>query len=352
MLLLLSIVVVFAVNSEHIKADTRPNIVLLFPDQWRFDWADQYFINNLELHTPSFSSIISNGTRFINTCVGAPVCAPSRACIAAGKEYDHTGVPSNGHDFPKNEVTIYKLLQNAGYYTMVSGKDDLTKASGPGINGTYRLTELGFDDGRRCIGKGGGALFKDYPNVRDPFSTYLSEHYNENDNKNETEWQITYECEEKKVCCTSNGDNGYICPTPINVHTNSYEDNWITMETLNMFDNMTTMNKDKKPWFAQINWAGPHPPFIILEAMNKTVNNRTYPYPINGTEDAEQMMIARRDYVAEIENLDNAFKVVMDKVRDMGQDVYDNTIFCVSSDHGMIVWEFDLLFFRENAIKL
>eukprot|EP01084_Bolivina_argentea_P035866 66411_1 len=108
-------------------ADNRPNFLLLFPDEWRFDWADSYFIQNLSLNTPTFSSIVQNGTRFVHTSVGSPLCAPSRACIAAGKEYDYTGVPSNSHDFPVNETTFYKLLQNNGYWVMVSGKDDLTK---------------------------------------------------------------------------------------------------------------------------------------------------------------------------------------------------------------------------------
>ena len=82
-------------DCTEIRDDTRPNIVLLITDQWRFDWADQYYVNNLSIKTPTFDSIVKNGTRFVNTCVGSPVCAPSRACIAAGKEYDHTRVWSN-----------------------------------------------------------------------------------------------------------------------------------------------------------------------------------------------------------------------------------------------------------------
>ena len=125
-----------------IFGDKRPNFVLLFPDEWRFDWADQYFINNLSIKTPTFQSIVKNGTRFIHTAVGSPLCAPSRGCIAAGKEYDYTGVWSNSYDFPENETTFYKLLQNNGYWTMLSGKDDLTKKSGCGKDGKYGIKEF------------------------------------------------------------------------------------------------------------------------------------------------------------------------------------------------------------------
>ena len=73
---------------------------------------------------------------------------------------------------------------------------------------------------------------------------------------------------------------------------------------------------------------------IITESMNETVNNRTYPYPMNSTEDPLEMQVTRRDYTAEIENLDRSFNIIINKFRELGQ--YDNTVFCVSSDHGMV----------------
>ena len=141
------------------------------------------------------------------------------------------------------------------------------------------------------------------------------------------------------MCCTQNGDSGHTCPVPVNVHTNSYQDNWVTQATLDLLNNIPS-NQSNKPWFIQVNWAGPHPPFIILDTMNKTVNNRTYPYPLNGTENMQDIMIARQDYAAEIINLDIAFKTVIDKVRDIGD--YDNTIFCITSDHGEMLGDFNL----------
>ena len=73
--------------------------------------------------------------------------------------------------------------------------------------------------------------------------------------------------------------------------------------------------------------------------MNETVNDRMYPYPMNCNLSFEDMMIARRDYTAEIENLDAAFKTVIDKVRERGE--YENTVICVSSDHGEMLGDFD-----------
>eukprot|EP01084_Bolivina_argentea_P024688 45963_1 len=325
-----SVALLYFLGVPSKSADNRPNILLLFPDQWRFDWADQYFISNLEINTPTFDSIVKNGTRFVHTTVAAPLCAPSRACIASGKEYDYTGVPSNKYDFPENETTIYKLLQNNNYWVMVSGKDDLTKESGCGVDGTYRLNELGFNDQRRCKGKADD--MSSYPTPSDPFAVYLSQHYHINNGVNVTEWNITKEC--FKHCCSDNA-----CPEWINVDEGSYEDNWITDRTMEMLDSIPK-NASNMPWYLQINWAGPHPKFIITKSMNKSINNRSYAYPINATENANDMLVTRRDYSAEIENLDKAFSKIIDKVRELGQ--YDNTVFCVSSDHGEMLGDFNL----------
>eukprot|EP01083_Nonionella_stella_P241433 843135_1 len=84
-------------------SDTRPNILLLFPDEWRFDWTDNFYVNDLDLNTPTFNSIVSKGVRFVNTIVASPVCTPSRSCLASGKEYDFAGTPENMMDFPTNQ---------------------------------------------------------------------------------------------------------------------------------------------------------------------------------------------------------------------------------------------------------
>eukprot|EP01083_Nonionella_stella_P065902 173080_1 len=84
--------------------------LLLFPDAWRFDWADDYFIHNLSIRTPIFDAIVANGTRFVHTIVASPLCAPSRSCIASGKEYDFCGVPSNSFNFPTHQIKTQFII--------------------------------------------------------------------------------------------------------------------------------------------------------------------------------------------------------------------------------------------------
>eukprot|EP00971_Amphidinium_carterae_P261073 5178917-Amphidinium_carterae.1 len=77
---------------------TTPNLLLLFPDQWRSDWDGLTNGSNGQenpLRMPTVRRLASLGTRFTRAIVPSPVCAPSRSCMASGREYDRTAVPDN-----------------------------------------------------------------------------------------------------------------------------------------------------------------------------------------------------------------------------------------------------------------
>ena len=116
---------------------------------------------------PNIRKIAKEGTRFTTAYVPAPVCAPSRSCLAAGREYDYAGVLNNfDNDYPVNQTTFYKAIRESGYHVLASGKDDLTKATYLGLtsnysgcpdckegDGKYHLKQLGFSDAKRYAGK-------------------------------------------------------------------------------------------------------------------------------------------------------------------------------------------------------
>ena len=231
-----TLLLLLSIYCAILNGDDRPNILLLFPDEWRFDWADNFYLKDLNINTPTFQMVVANGTRFINTLVGSPVCAPSRGCLATGKEYDYSGMEQNMQDLPENQTTFYTLLQQNGYYTMITGKDDLTKLTGVGVDGSYSAKELGFSAQHRCLDKTALPVF--YPNVTDPFTAYLS---------NQSLYNITDQCYED-FCCTdwpSNNPPLYECPQSIDVPTNAYQDNWFTWNPLDLLSN----KPDNMPWF-------------------------------------------------------------------------------------------------------
>ncbi len=65
----------------------------------------------------------------------------------------------------------------------------------------------------------------------------------------------------------------------------SFLDDWINDRTKELFDRRPL----DKPWFLQVNYAGPHPPFSLLESMAKSVENKDYAQPIDSRFPADQM---------------------------------------------------------------
>ena len=79
----------------------KPNILLFVLDQWRYDWDGMHPdtpTGPLPLRMPFLESVAKRGTRFTQAYVPSPLCAPVRACLASGKEYDEAGVYDNHAD--------------------------------------------------------------------------------------------------------------------------------------------------------------------------------------------------------------------------------------------------------------
>lgn len=254
----LLVIVATLTSATATLAVRPPNILLLFPDQWRWDWASTAY--GVPLRMPIFDALAANGTRFSQAYVPSPLCAPSRACLASGREYDYAGVPDNfSNDYPLNETTIYSLLAAAGYRTMTAGKDDLTKASGPGINGTFHETALGFVAGARTCGKD-DVLSGGVPH--DPYGAFCNRTSISVDGREETLWHVL-QSDSSHCCSDADGAAGYDCTVPTEFPQPDYEDQYIAAGAISLLD----ARPPGVPWFLQVNFAGPHPPFIVTAGL-------------------------------------------------------------------------------------
>ena len=77
------------------------------------------------------------------------------------------------------------------------------------------------------------------------------------------------------LTCCLDAPKTQVCSTPLVLPPALYEDNWVGNHALAMLQ----ARPDNQPWFMQINWPGPHPPFIVNEQMIRTTANKTYPPP-------------------------------------------------------------------------
>ena len=128
------------------------NILFLFPDQHRFDFLGTN--PKVPVRTPNIDALARRGVRITNAVCPSPLCAPSRACLAAGKRYHRCRVPDNGHDYPPDQPTYYQRLRDAGYQVCGVGKFDLHKATMDwGLDGTRSIADWGFTAGIDNEGK-------------------------------------------------------------------------------------------------------------------------------------------------------------------------------------------------------
>jgi arylsulfatase A-like enzyme len=246
------------------------------------------------------------------------LCAPSRACLAAGKEYDNCGVINNGQNYPIEQTTFYTLLRDSGYHVMGCGKFDLRKpAKSWGRDGKHRvggkcyINIWGFSDGIDSGGKHDGvdAYRK---GIIEPYTAFLAE-------RNLAE--IHSEDFRRR--------HNFKTTTPTPLPDDAYVDNWIAENGLEFLKKAPL----DKPWFLQVNFNGPHPPMDITKRMKDRWRGVTFPGPNGSAEiSPEKHSQIRQNYAAMIENIDRCIGLYIEYLRKTGR--LENTLIVYSSDHG------------------
>jgi arylsulfatase A len=134
--------------AQQIHAQKRPNILLIMTDDQGV--GDIGIHNNDLLKTPNMDAIAKQGAEFKQFIVNFN-CSPTRASMLTGRDNYRTGVVGVTETSPlmkSSEVTIAKLLIEAGYSTGIFGKWHL------GDSYPMRPSDKGFQE--TLIHKGGG----------------------------------------------------------------------------------------------------------------------------------------------------------------------------------------------------
>ncbi|MSV28027.1 MAG: DUF229 domain-containing protein [Bryobacterales bacterium] len=300
-------------------APKPPNFLFLFPDQHRYDWLSGNSV--LPVQTPNLDSIAARGVRFSKAFVASPLCAPSRACLASGKEYGRCRVRNNGENYPVEQTTYYRLLRDAGYHVAACGKVDLHKATQDwGLDGKRLLPEWGFSDGINNEGKG-DAINSGAVTPKGPYMAYL--HKRGLAAAHVADFRLR-------------NKDGYAATWPTPLPEEAYCDNWVASNGLDL---LRRAPRDK-PWHLVVNFTGPHNPVDITPRMERSVRERTYPQPNGSTEFTQSIHnTIRQNYTAMVENIDRLVGLFVDEVRRRGE--LDNTIVVFSSDHGEMLGDHD-----------
>ncbi|UXX79370.1 sulfatase [Reichenbachiella carrageenanivorans] len=127
-----------ALTTSEVSTSTRPNILWIFSEDLS-PFMGCYGDTINEGHTPVIDQLASEGVLFTKAYATAPVCSASRSAIITGMMQTTTGTHNHrssrtvdGQIVPE-ELRIYladsiktlpELMQEAGYFTFNSGKDD------------------------------------------------------------------------------------------------------------------------------------------------------------------------------------------------------------------------------------
>jgi arylsulfatase A-like enzyme len=141
-------VVLAAAAAQGEPAGKRPNIVVIVADDLGYGDICGYSCKGFE--TPHIDSLGTNGVRFTDGHVTAPVCSPSRAGFITGRYQQRFGHEFNagaaarcekmGLGLPTSQTTLPDALKKAGYATGMVGKSHL------GSRSKFHPMKRGFDE--------------------------------------------------------------------------------------------------------------------------------------------------------------------------------------------------------------
>ena len=352
------------------------NILMIMADQFRADWmscAGTDFVD-----TPNIDAIAKRGVRFKNAICNAPLCAPSRAAVAAGVYPNRLGVLGNYENFPIDRTTYYQLLRKNGYRVCAIGKTDLHKPHHfYGENGDLPMMyHLGFTDvidteGKMCacerrrrgikVGSSETELheFRDdgeipFDILAGPYQKYLKG--------------------KGKLRDFASDYHDRLCDKPVwysnasVLSSEDFHDGFIGKKSCEFLENVGV----ESPWHLFVSFVGPHDPWDAPQEYFDMYKDKCFPAPITDvSEDGkpdwvkknrsfcskdmgqEDMNKVKQHYAGMIKLIDDWVGKMLDTLDSRG--LTDDTAIIFCSDHGEMLGDHGLFrktFMYEGSLRV
>lgn len=125
-------------------SSSLPNIVLIYPDQMRYDATSRS--GNKLVKTPAFDALAEAGAYFENAYTSFPLCCPFRASLMSGAYAHSIGMCTNHYPINLNWPGTFlpQTVKTRGYETAWIGKWHLN--GGSKFDYVPREYRLGFDE--------------------------------------------------------------------------------------------------------------------------------------------------------------------------------------------------------------
>ena len=309
----------------------HPNIILIITDQQRYDTIGA--LNAPHVQTPHLDRLVEGGVSFEQCYCTAPSCVPSRASFF-NCAYPHTlKVFHNGCPWERSWV---EDLQSAGYHTVNVGKMHTVPMDAP----------CGFDQ-RFVVENKDRPLKLDRPhgNFYDEWDKFL------NSSGVRKPSRHTYRAEHPEY---ETALGAYAWPLEEEFHPDVFVGT--------MAEWFVNQRESRSPFFLQVGFPGPHPPYDPPARLLDRYNDIDIPVPhvtedelakqppphatyrremVGGNHDAvrwherpteEQLLRLRRHYAANVTLIDEQIGRITEALKRKGY--LDNAIVMFTSDHG------------------
>ncbi len=293
-----------------------PNILFLFPDQWRGDWLpgipSPYGTPSLQC--PNLERLRERGTTFTQCRSNSPLCVPSRACLAQGMRYHHNGsVWSNHEVLDPLRPNFLHALRRQGYQVMSTGKHDLHGHTDFYTNSGWSAQsgKLGFTDCVNQRGKLNAARRSDHRPC--PYVAHLRQHELLEFHRQDYEKRENHGAQK--------------APWPTPLPRRFFTDDFCGRMALDLLEEAP----HDGPWFLWVNFPGPHDPHDAPRELQARFDGVNMPGVHRG-EDGVQHQQLRRNYAASMSGIDDWIGWLLQAVERRGE--LDHTLVVFASDHG------------------
>ncbi len=307
----------------------QPNIILILTDHFRRDALTPAV-------APNLWRLAGNGTAFAHAMSASPLCQPARCSIISGMLPSHTGACGNQSNplhergdwapdgSPGGIDTFMHHFQRAGYTTALIGKHHYIDRYGMDMDvksDNDALKTYGFDyvcqvldDGESMHNENEYTAWLAGQNKLDAFRECFGTHA----------WQAK--------------------AMPFGAEASA--DAFIGRQGIAFIEKCEA----NKPFYLNLSFIGPHPPFWYGEDFTGKNDENILDVP-RGAENSPETRRIRAAYLAKCRLIDRAVGDLIHTLK--VQNLYDNTVFVFTSDHGDCLGDFGIWgkrYFYESSV--
>jgi arylsulfatase A-like enzyme len=266
-------------------SEGKPNLIFIQADDLGYGELGCY--GQKKFRTPNIDRMAAEGTRYTQYYAGSTVCAPSRCALMTGLHTGHCLIRGNARvNLRPQDVTVAKILKQAGYATGVAGKWGLGQEGSEGVP-----TRQGFD---YFFG------YLDQAHAHNYWPTFLV--------RNEERVKL------KNVVPNEGKDGQGVASLRV-----EYSDDLIHREALSFID-----RNREKPFFLYLAYTIPH--------ANNEAGKKGMEIPDYGEFKDKDWPDPEKGRAAMIARLDRNVGAVLERIKELGLD--GNTVIFFTSDNG------------------